>query len=191
MFKDLVHPNCLDRISPLGKSIGSDSSQPAARPEPPSIDHLLVFTLFIVLGLGPACGSKSQGNVHLDCAQSVSQACPVEAPTCDRTWGDVLSDVAYCGIPLGPTDQFYVVECGDYHVLVRKEDSGTTYYYYDVSSNVSSEVLTAAVGPNEVGAPRCIFGPPGGITPPDCPNAQFQTSSAWCGGDGGADSSSD
>ena len=184
MSKDLVRPNCLDRIGPIGKSIGAgDSSQLAARLERPSVDHLFVFTLFVVLGLGPACGSKSQANVHLDCAQSVSQACPVEVPRCDRTWTNVLSDSSYCGIPLGPTDQYYVVECGDYLVLVRKEDSGTNYYYYDASS----ELLIAAVGPNDVGTPMCIFGPSTGITPPDCPNAQFQTSSAWCGGDAGTD----
>jgi hypothetical protein len=92
--------------------------------------------------------------------------------------------VAYCGIPLGPTDQFYVIECGNYHVLVRKEDSATIYYYYDSSS----EVLTAAVGPTEVvGASMCIFGPSAGITPPECPNAQLQTSDQWCGQDGGLD----
>jgi hypothetical protein len=114
--------------------------------------------------------------------------CSSQGAPCDRTWAAVLVDPAYCGAPLGPTDQFSVFDCGGYHVLHRMEESASTDAYYDAASGA----LVAVIGPNENGTPICTFGPSTGFAPPaSCPQTPYQIPAGWCSSDAGVDGARD
>jgi hypothetical protein len=129
-----------------------------------------------------ACGSKVTPS-PITCSQTAQVACPISAPECDLSWTDVLNDGAYCGLRSQPTAQFFVFDCGGYHVLQKTGDMPTIYYYYAADSGA----LTAKIELDLTGSFNCVFGPLDGFVRPTCGDPKGQTEPGWCPIDGSTD----
>jgi len=122
------------------------------------ISKSALILVALAVGLAGACSSPGATGGGAESCSAASRDANISCG--DLTWSEVLHDPRLCSAS-NDFKQYFVADCGGYHVLLTMQDAAG-FCYYDVASDALIE-------------PTCP-----GFTAPDCAHAQWMKLADWC-----------